>query len=232
MIGKILKGLAVAVGAGIATGVVVARRTRPSTQQFRPENLPSLKPVLERLERVESRVAGVESSSALQADAVSALAACLRSQSKEVESIQLRVDHQQKEVATRLGTVEESLANFAAGLPGLVESIIETRVEDFSLRLRAETQQAVHATLTTFERAIEDKMSDRIAVIEKAMLEQSAALASFRQRVRELDEDIQRWTFAVERLIDRTNRVIEADSTQSRKAIELPVRELNLQQTA
>jgi chromosome segregation ATPase len=227
MFGKMLKGMAIALGAGIAAGVVVARRVRPPAQSHS-----SLEPVLERLDRVESRIAAVEALPVAHADDIAALVVCLDNQSREVESLQLQVDQQRREIATRIGTVEKNLTDLVAGLPNLVESIVEPRVEDLSLRLRAEIQQAVHATLTTFERAIEDKVSDRIAVIEKAMLEQSAAMASFRQRVRELDQDIERWTSSVERLVARASHAIDADSQQPRRAIELPVRELNLQQTA
>jgi hypothetical protein len=65
-------------------------------------------------------------------------------------------------------------------------------------------QQSVHASLTTFERAIEDKVSDRVAVIEKAMPDQSAVVAALSQRALELDLNLQRLIAMVEKLCERT----------------------------
>ncbi len=67
----------------------------------------------------------------------------------------------------------------------------------------------MRTALTIFERTLEEKVSDRISVIEKAMVDQSAAVASLSQRAIELEIILQRLISGVERLCDRTSASLE-----------------------
>lgn len=204
MFGKIFKGIAVAVGVGFAVGVMAGKRSRGDYSARKPESFPPSKPVLDRLERIESRIAAGEARPS-HSEAIAELDSRVERQSRELESLRVRVDEHRQEVASGLGAVEQRLAEVATGVPALIESIVSPRSGDFELRLRAETQQTVRTALTTFERTLEDKVSDRISVIEKAMVDQSAAVASLSQRAIELEIILQRLISGVEKLCDRTN---------------------------
>lgn len=213
MFGKIFKGIAVAVGVGFAVGVMAGKRSRGdysarNTSKTSPEDFPRSKPVLDRLERIESRIAAGEARPS-HSESIAELDSRVERQSRELESLRARVEEHRQEVTGDLGAVEKRLGEVATGVPGLIESIIAPRSGDFELRLRAETQQTVRTALTTFERTLEDKVSDRISVIEKAMVDQSAAVASLSQRAIELEIILQRLISGVEKLCDRTNASLE-----------------------
>lgn len=155
-------------------------------------------------ESFESPIAAGEARSS-HSESIAALDARVERQSRELESLRIRVEAHRQEVTSGLGAVEKRLAE----VPALIESIIAPGSADFELRLRAETQQSVRTALTTFERTLEDKISDRISVIEKAMVDQSSAVASLSQRAIELEIILQRLISGVERLCDRTNASLE-----------------------
>lgn len=210
MFGKIFKGIAVVVGVGFAVGVMAGKRSRgdSSARKTSPESFPPSKPILDRLELIESRIAAGETRPS-HSESIAELDARVERQSREFESLRVRVEEHRHEVTSGLGAAERRLGEVAAGVPALIESIISPRSGDFELRLRAETQQSVRTALTAFERTLEDKVSDRIAVIEKAMVDQSSAVASLSQRAIELEIILQRLIAGVERLCDRTNASLE-----------------------
>jgi hypothetical protein len=215
MFGKIFKGIAVAVGVGFAVGVMAGKRSRGdysarNISKPSPESFPS-EPVLDRLERIESRIAAGEARPS-HSEFIAELDSRVERQSRELESLRARVEEHRQEVANDLGAVEKRLGEVATGVPALIESIVSPRSGDFELRLRAETQQTVRTALTTFERTLEDKVSDRISVIEKAMVDQSAAVASLSQRAIELEIILQRLISGVEKLCDRTNASLKEPS--------------------
>ena len=210
MFGKIFKGIAVAVGVGFAVGMMAGKRSRGnfSIRKTSPENFSPSEPVLDRLEHIESRIAAGEARP-FQFESIAELDSRVERQSKELESLRARIDEHRQEVTGDLGSVEKRLAEVASGVPALIESIISPRSGDFELRLRAETQQTVRTALTTFERTLEDRVSDRISVIEKAMLDQSSAVASLSQRAIELEIILQRLISGVEKLCDRTSASLD-----------------------
>jgi hypothetical protein len=220
MFGKFFRGMAIAVGVGFAVGVMAAKRSRgdDSTKQTSPEPSPASEPVLERLDRIESRIAAGEAKPAVShADSIANLDSRVDRQSREIESLRLRMEEHRQETTSDLGAVEKRLDEIASGVPALVESIISPRSDDFQLRLRNETQQSVRTALTTFERTLEDKVSDRIAVIEKAMIDQSSAVTSLSQRAIELELILQRLILGVERLCDRTSATLDGSVSPAAK---------------
>jgi hypothetical protein len=70
--------------------------------------------------------------------------------------------------------------------------------------LRSEAQQSLAASLTKFERSFEDNVSDRIAALEKVMLDQSALMTALSQRAVESEMNMERLISAVGRLRDQT----------------------------
>ena len=81
----------------------------------------------------------------------------------------------------------------------MLESIVGPRVENLREHLRAEIQQSVGATLAKFERSINNNISERIGLVEKAVREQSVTVNALSRRAVESDANIQRLVGAVER---------------------------------
>ena len=165
-------------------------------KNWRPDH-PSLEPLLERLDRIETRISAVEAQPANELDER------IRRQAEEIESLQLQLsDHRQK-VAGEMAAIEKRFADVTKAIPAALESIMVPRIEDLRAHIRSETQQSISSSLTKFERTINDKVSERIDTLEKTLLDQSTVVTTLSQRAVETDMHLQRLVSAVERLCER-----------------------------
>jgi uncharacterized coiled-coil protein SlyX len=220
MANRLVKGLAVAAGLGLVLGVGSGRR-RPGEismhKDLRPD-VPFPEPLLDRLDRIESRISAVES------QPVSELDKRITRQAEEIESLQGQMREHRQKVAEEVAAIEKRFADITKAIPAALESIMVPRIEDLRAHLRSETQQTISSSLTKFERAIDDKVSERIDTLEKALLSQSTVVTSLSQRAVETDMHLQRLVSAVERLCERGT----GNSRQEPSIAELPFqRDLN-----
>lgn len=203
MFGKIFKGLAVAAGVGFAIGFGASVGKRRMEEKFSGHAAPRQDPpLLDRLERLESRIVAMETRP-LPIAANGELNRRITDQAGDIETLRLQMSEYRHRIATDIETIEKRMADVAKGIPVMLESIVAPRLDELRLRLRSEMQQSVTPSLTSFERTIDDKVSDRIAALEKAMLDQSALVTALSQRAVESDLNLQRLISAVERLCDR-----------------------------
>jgi hypothetical protein len=175
MVGRILKGLAVAASIGMAIGFGGKRRTQATSMNDTSETILAMEPLLDRLDRIEARMSAVE----------------VRP-TANIEALQAHV--------------ERRLAEVAQEVPAIIESLIGPHVDDVRARLHAEMRESVQATLTSFEQTLDDKISLRIATLEKALMDQSAIVTTLGRRAIETEENFQRLISAVERLCERKER--------------------------
>lgn len=199
MASKILKGLAVAAGVGLAVGLGSGKRRREENSMH--THFPDDGLILERLDRIEFRLSAVET----QPSSVTALEPRIQQQARDIEMLQLQVAENRQKMAGEVATIEKRFGDLTKGIPAVLESIIVPRIDDLRVHLRSELQQSVNATLTRFERAIDDKISDRMSILEKALLDQSSIVTALSQRAVESDMNLQRLISAVERLCGRGN---------------------------
>jgi hypothetical protein len=106
-------------------------------------------------------------------------------------------------IEARVSAVEARFAEAAKEVPAILESILGPHVEGIRARLHAEMLESVETTLTRFERTIDSKVSLRMATIEKALTDQSAAIAAMSRREIGSDAHLQQLISAVERLCER-----------------------------
>jgi hypothetical protein len=167
MAGKILKGLAVVGGTGLAIGFGSKQRTQAATQATTmsdsSDNIPAIEPLLDRLDRIEARMSAVEARPA---------------------------------------------ADIAKEVPAILESLLVPHVADLRARLHAEMRESMEAGLTAFEQTIDDKISLRISMLEKALIDQSAIVTTLSQRAIEAEANFQRLISAVERLCERKEQPV------------------------
>lgn len=196
MASTFVKGLAFAAGLGLALGIGSAKRRAEgdSADNDSPDDVLSLNPVLDRLERIEERVSAVEGGQ------VSELDLRLGRQAKEIDGLRLEMSEHRQSVAREVAAVEKHFADITKTIPTVLESIIVPRVEDLRAHLRSETQQSINSSLTRFERAIDDKVSERIEALERVLLDQSTVVTGLSQRAVEADMTLQRLISAVERM--------------------------------
>ena len=157
----------------------------------------SSEPLLDRLDRIELRISAVES------QPVNELDERIRLQAEEIESLRFQLSEHRHKVAGEVAAIEKRFADMTKAIPAALESILVPRIEDLRAHLRSETQQTITSSLTRFERAIDDKVSERIDTLEKTLLDQSSVVTDLSQRAVETDMHMQRLVASVERLCER-----------------------------
>lgn len=180
---RLVKGLTVAAGLGLAIGIGSGNRraeeNRMGTKS--PDDVPEAGPIAERLDRIEARISAIETRTRISARSGASAG--------EIETLHAEV-----------AAIEKRFEGLAKEIPAVLESIVGPRVDDLRKSLRTEVQQAVGATLAKFERTIGNKLADRLATVEKAVREQSVTVNALSRRAVESDANMQRLVGALERL--------------------------------
>jgi hypothetical protein len=73
-------------------------------------------------------------------------------------------------------------AVITGSVPALLESIVALAADDLGFRPHSETQQSANADPITFQRGMGDEVSDRIAGLEKVLLDQAAPVTALSHR--------------------------------------------------
>ncbi len=195
MASKIIKGLAVAAGLGLAIGIGSGNRRAEENHMGTklPDDDPQAGPIAERLDRIEARMSAIESRSQISAGSEAV---------PEIEALHAQVTEHRKKVAGQVAAIEKRFEMLAREIPAVLDSIVGPRVDEMRTRLRTEIQQSVAATLAKFERAINTRLAERIATVEKAIREQSVTVNALSRRAVESDANMQRLVAAVERLCE------------------------------
>jgi hypothetical protein len=176
MANRLLRTIAVTIGAGLAAGfgrAVVSRRARRSA--------PHLNPILTRLENIETRVKRVEFSPAPlvvpEPEEIAALGTLLSSQSEDIASLRADIER--------------------------IETSVSAKMAELELRLRGEFQEIHYRTVDAFADTIEQRVVGRIASLESNLIEQSHSIVALREKSLKTDESLQKLLVAVERLCAR-----------------------------
>lgn len=235
MASRILKGLAVAAGTGLAVGLSPARAGRP----FPPADvsrasraitgdqeveLLNIEPLLDRLERLEARVESIGTpppSSLVPAivpkDLTSAIADLERRVTENTSELVLLRDHigdAERRAAESVASIERSVVQTRAEIPAMVEQHVAARIEDLHSRFTLQIEQSERRTMQMFEHAIEDKISSRIASIERALGEQAGSIEVLTARTVETDNNLQRLVSAIEKLCERAQLIAPSPDQQ------------------
>jgi hypothetical protein len=212
MVSKSPIGVAVAAGTGLAIGLSFLCLGPGKRRRNTSNGVLLLEPLLDRLDCIETRLSAVETRPVSLANSVSLAEPDLRiqQQTKAIEALQAQMSETRQRIAADAALVERRFAEVVKKEdPAIFESMLDTtislRVEDLRVRLQAEMLESVEATLTKFERTIDDKVSSRISTIEKTLTDQSAMIAALSQRETESDAHLQQLISSVERLCERTD---------------------------
>jgi hypothetical protein len=100
-------------------------------------------------------------------------------------------------IEDRLDAVE---SNNRRTLESILERTLAPYVETLRARLQIDMRESMDNRLTAFEKAIDQKVSTRMAAMEKVLIDQSTIITALSQRAVEAEENFQRLISAVERL--------------------------------
>jgi uncharacterized coiled-coil protein SlyX len=177
MANRILKGLALAAGTGVALGfgASLGRRRNAETP---------LAPTVD-------------------ADTIDEIEMRLQSQAKEIAMLRAEVDESGRRASTEVAALERRFANARAELPAAIEATVNPRVAELRTRLQSEMREAAASGMARIDQAIDEKLASRIAALETTLADQSAAIGSLNRRAIETDTNLQKLILSVERLCDR-----------------------------
>src|SRR5579862_564000 len=171
MASRLLRSIAISLGAGLAAGFGKALVSRPAR---RPA--PSLHPILTRLEDIESRVTRVELAPATvdipPPEEIEALGTLVSSQSEDIASLRQdiqRIERRNTELVEGFG---QKVALLEQHVPMQIEASISAKMAELEQKLRGEFQEVHHRTVDAFADTIENRVVGRIAALEASLIEQ------------------------------------------------------------
>jgi chromosome segregation ATPase len=216
MANRILKGLAVAAGTGLAMGISSGRsrvQSRPSPQytpvpsEVVDDDVLDIEPLLDRIERLEARLeSGIASQSSLDRYA-SQYALALADLERRIDENSREVALLREEISAAERRMTESAAAVRAEIPAIVEQQVSVRIEALENRFTEEIAESQRQSLAIFERSIDEKISSRIGAIEKTLAGQSESIEALREHTAETDRNLQRLVIAIEKLCDRAQLI-------------------------
>jgi hypothetical protein len=190
--------VAIAVGTGVGVGIATffgSRRGRSHSPRA------NLEPLMERLDSIETRMQLAECAPVPEPPIAFA------DQAREIELLRNSAAETERLAATEIRLSEERFEEFAASVPDRVNSLIAPRVEDLRLRLRAEMEESIASRLQMFEQSLDERISVRIAAVERSLVDQSESLTDLRYRARQTDVNLQKLVEAVERLCEQSKPI-------------------------
>jgi uncharacterized coiled-coil protein SlyX len=216
--GKILKGIAIAAGVGVAVGLgatVTTRRGSPQRPRFRSRAVPArnaddsilrLEPLFDRFDRVEARLGVLESRPAQKAAnafpsvAIAEFDRRVAEQESALRALRVEIDQTGRHVAAQVEAAAVRSIQIRQEIPPVVEASLNRRLSDLEARLRQELDAKYRQNLQNLEKTIDQKLSERIAALEKTLAEQSASIAVLRKGAETADANLHRLIGSVERL--------------------------------
>ena len=247
MASRILKGLAVAAGTGLAMGLTSGRvgsarlssgaragryypappvDDSPASHAITDDQdveLLDIEPLLDRLERLEARVESIGTAPphpvapSIPYDLTAAIADLERRVEENTRELVLLREHisdAERRAAESVASMQRSVAETRAEIPSMVEKHVAARIDDLRNRFTAQIEQSERRTMEIFEHAIDEKISSRIASIERALGDQAGSIEALTARTVETDNNLQRLVSAIEKLCERAQLIAPSPEQQ------------------
>jgi hypothetical protein len=202
MANRLLRNIAVTIGAGLAVGIGRSLVSRPVR---RPA--PNWQPILSRLETIESRVTLVEMAPpvmpAQPPEEIEALSTLVSSQSEDIAALRQDLLKIETRSAQHVEAFGQKVALLERQVPTHIEAAVGAKVAELEQKLRGEFQEIHHRTVDAFAEAIENRVVNRIAALESNLVEHSQSIGTLREKSLKTDDNLNRLLDAVERLCAR-----------------------------
>ena len=205
MVKKIMTGLAISVGAGLA---LTAKMRGKDKASWRPAtNDGTMTPVTIRVHKADPRTQldrmsdNVAAGTAVESDEITVP---MRTPERSAELAELRVmiealDQRSTEM---MCTVNQRIDDLQNHLPRFIDVKVTSRIREVEERLRTEFQDEQSRTLDAFLKTLEQKVLPRISMLEEAVGAQSAEIGHMRKRIDKTDETLDRVLDRIEKVVD------------------------------
>ncbi len=201
MANRLLRHIAVKIGAGLATGFILSSANR---RPRRPA--PNLSPILTRIEDIESRISRVELApqpAVPSPEEIAALGTLVSSQSEDIASLRQSIEGIESRNAAQAEVFGRKVALVEKQVPAHIEASVNAKMAELEQKLRSEFQEIHYKTVDMFVETIEKRVVGRISAIENSLVEQSQSIVSLREKSCKTDDNLQRLLEAVEKLCAR-----------------------------
>ena len=198
---RLLRNIAVGIGAGLAAGF----STLASRRASRPAS--NLYPILTRLEDIEDRVLRVElvpkTFNAPAPEEIAALGTLVASQSEDIAALRVDIQRIERRNADQAEAFGQKVALLEQQVAKHIETGVNAKMADLENRLRGEFREIHYRTVDAFAEAIESRVVGRINKLENSLIEQAHSIVSLREKSLKTDDNLNRLLEAVERLCAR-----------------------------
>jgi len=199
MANRLLRNIAVNIGAGLATGFSLTLATRQSRR-----SAPNLTPILTRIENIESRVTRVELTPSPEAapapEEIQALGTLVSSHGEDIAGLHQEILRIERRNTERIEAFGQQVALVEREVPAHIDASVNARMAELEQRLRGEFQEIHHRTVDAFVAALENRVVGRITALESCLIEQSHSIVALREKSLKTDDNLQRLLQAVEKL--------------------------------
>jgi hypothetical protein len=212
MASRLLRNIAVSIGAGLAAGF---GRRLASRRVSAPA--PNLTPILTRIDDIESRVVRVElapATSAPEPEEIAALGTLVASQSEDIAALRHDIERIERRNADQAEAFGQKVALLERQVSQHIETSVISKMSELENRLRGEFRDIHYRTVDAFAEAIENRVVGRINKLENSLIEQSHFIDSLREKSLKTDDNLNRVLEAVERLCARAEAQVQIPLVQ------------------
>ena len=205
---KLMTGLAISLGAGLAL-TVTTRANRKEKGLWHPAKADgTMTPVTVRVHKAVSRaereeIARAEPQSVETPQREDAMALSMPPErSAELAELRVMINAIDQRGNEMLSTVNQRIDELQNHLPRFIDIKVTSRMREVEDRLRTEFQDEQSKTLDAFLRTLDQKVLPRIALVEEAVGAQGAEVGMMRQRIEKTDETLDRVLERIEKVVD------------------------------
>jgi hypothetical protein len=196
MVKKIMTGLAISIGAGLAfTATSQAKKKKGGWGPAKSEG--TLTPVSIRMHPTLSR----NEQPRTDLDEPMALATTPE-RSAELAEIRVMIESLENRTNEMMGTINQRIDDLQNHLPRFIDVKVTSRIREVEERLRTEFQDEQSRTLDAFLQTLDQKVLPRIAHVEEAVGAQGEEIGRMRQRIEKTDDTLGRVLGRIEKAVD------------------------------
>ena len=207
MVKKIMTGLAISVGAGLA---VVATRSNGNGNEkqkigWHPATVDgTMTPLNLRAQKGSQRPADDSAEPTAAPEAAPALPPATSPETlAELAEIRVMIDALDQRTNEMMTTVNQRIDDLQNHLPRFIDVKVTARIREVEDRLRTDFQDEQSRTLDAFLKTLDQKVLPRIQLVEEAISSQGEEIGRMQQRMEKTDETL-------ERVLERLEKVVEA----------------------
>jgi hypothetical protein len=203
MVKKIMTGLALSLGAGLA--LTAATRNNKKKGGWHPATSEGIMtPVTIRVHtalcRTSDNVAGPIPDSEGEDQAL--VLSSSPERAAELAEIRMMIETLDQRSSEMLSTVNQRIDDLQNHLPRFIDVKVTSRIREVEERLRTEFQDEQSRTLDAFLKTLDQKVLPRISMLEDAVGAQGAEIGQMRQRIEKTDDTLDRVLDRIEKAVD------------------------------